>query len=88
MTTENTAHTGKTAQSTIRRPFSGRMFTGVAAGVGEQLGVDPNVVRVGFAALTVASGVGIPLYLAGAMLIPQEGSEQSIAGSILHSLRK
>ena len=47
-----------------------------------------STIRVGFAALTVASGVGIPLYLAGAMLIPQEGSEQSIAGSLLHSLRK
>jgi phage shock protein C len=78
----------ETAQHTIRRPFNGRMFTGVAAGVGDQLGVDPNLVRVGFAALTVASGVGIPLYVAGMLLIPQEGSEQSIAGSILSSLRK
>ncbi len=77
-----------TTQSSIRRPFNGRMFTGVAAGVGDQLGVDPNIVRVGFAALTVASGVGIPLYVAGLLLIPQEGSEQSIAGSILNSLRK
>ena len=77
-----------TAQQTLRRPFNGRMFTGVAAGVGDQLGVDPNIVRVGFAALTVASGVGIPLYVAGMLLIPQEGSEQSIAGSILNSLRK
>jgi phage shock protein C len=77
-----------TANPTIRRPFNGRMFTGVAAGVSEQLGVDPNIVRVGFAALTVAGGAGIPLYLAGLLLIPQEGSQQSIAGSILHSLRK
>jgi phage shock protein PspC (stress-responsive transcriptional regulator) len=77
-----------TANRTIRRPFSGRMFTGVAAGVSEQLGVDPNIVRAGFAALTVVGGAGIPLYLAGLMLIPQEGSEESIAGSIIHSLRK
>jgi hypothetical protein len=53
-------NTEQAPTSTIRRPFSGRMFT----------------------------GAGIPLYLAGAMLIPQEGSEQSIAGSLLHSLRK
>jgi phage shock protein PspC (stress-responsive transcriptional regulator) len=78
----------RTANRTIRRPFNGRMFTGVAAGVGDQLGVDPNIVRAGFAALTVVSGAGIPLYLAGMMLIPQEGSEESIAGSIIHSLRK
>jgi phage shock protein PspC (stress-responsive transcriptional regulator) len=77
-----------TAQHTIRRPFTGRMFTGVAAGVSEQFGIDPNLVRAGFAVLTVAGGAGIPLYLAGMMLIPEEGSEQSIAGSILNSLRK
>jgi phage shock protein PspC (stress-responsive transcriptional regulator) len=77
-----------TAQHTIRRPFSGRMFAGVAAGLGDQLGVDPNIVRAGFAALTVVGGAGIPLYLAGLLLIPQEGSEQSIASSIADSLRK
>jgi phage shock protein PspC (stress-responsive transcriptional regulator) len=82
-----TSETG-TANRTIRRPFQGRMFTGVAAGVGEQLGVDPNIVRAGFAALTVVGGAGIPLYLASALLIPQEGSEESIAGSIIASLRK
>jgi phage shock protein C len=76
-----------TTNPTIRRPFGGRVFTGVAAGVGEQLGVDPNIVRVGFAALTVVGGAGIPLYLAGLLLIPQEGSDESIAGSVLNSLR-
>jgi phage shock protein PspC (stress-responsive transcriptional regulator) len=80
--------TETTAQRTIRRPFNGRMFTGVAAGVGEQLGVDPNIVRAGFAALTVVGGAGIPLYLAGMLLIPQEGSDESMASSIVHSLRK
>jgi phage shock protein C len=76
-----------TANRTIHRPFAGRMFTGVAAGVSEQLGVDPNLVRVGFAALTVA-GPGIPLYLAAALLIPEEGSDESIASSIVNSLRR
>ncbi|HEY1624535.1 MAG TPA: PspC domain-containing protein [Streptosporangiaceae bacterium] len=76
-----------TAQHTIRRPFEGRMFTGVAAGVSEQFHIDPNIVRVGFAALTLA-GPGIPLYLAGMLLIPEEGSDQSIASSIVNSLRK
>ena len=37
--------------------------------------------------LTVFSGAGIPLYLAGLLLIPEEGSEQSIAGSLIESLR-
>jgi phage shock protein PspC (stress-responsive transcriptional regulator) len=75
-------------QHTIRRPFNGRMITGVAAGIGEQLGVDPNIVRAGFAILTLVGGAGIPLYLAGLLLIPQEGSDESLASSLVHSLRK
>jgi hypothetical protein len=37
--------------------------------------------------LTVAGGVGIPLYLAGLLLIRGEGREQSIADSLIESLR-
>jgi hypothetical protein len=37
--------------------------------------------------LTVVGGAGIPLYLAGLLLIPDEGSDQSIAGSIIESLQ-
>jgi phage shock protein PspC (stress-responsive transcriptional regulator) len=80
--------TAQTAQHTIRRPFNGRMLTGVAAGIGEQLGIDPNIVRAGFAVLTLVGGFGIPLYLAGLLLIPEEGSDQSLASSLIHSLRK
>lgn len=37
--------------------------------------------------LTIAGGAGIPLYLAGLLLIPEDGSDQSIAGSLLESSR-
>ena len=37
--------------------------------------------------LTVAGGAGIPLYLAGLLLIPDEGSDVSIASSIIESLQ-
>ena len=37
--------------------------------------------------LTIAGGAGIPLYLAGLLLIPGEGSEQSIAGALIESVR-
>ena len=42
-------------------------------------------VRVAFVVLTVVGGAGIPLYLAGLMLLPEEGSDQSIAGSFIKS---
>ena len=69
----------------LRRPFQGRMLAGVAAGAARYLGVDPVIIRIAFVVLTFAGGAGIPLYLAGLLLIPDEGSDQSIASSLLGS---
>jgi phage shock protein PspC (stress-responsive transcriptional regulator) len=63
------------------------MLAGVAGGVAEYFGVDATIVRIAFVVLTIIGGVGIPLYLAGLLLIPDEGSDQSIAGSIIESLQ-
>ncbi len=71
----------------LRRPFGGRMLTGVAAGLAGYLGIDVTLVRIAFVVLTVIGGAGIPLYLAGFLLIPDEGSDQSIASSLLESLQ-
>jgi len=45
------------------RSRSNRVLLGVAGGLGEQLGVDPVLVRVAFAVLTIAGGAGLALYL-------------------------
>ena len=71
----------------LRRPFGDRMLAGVAAGLARYFGVDPMLVRIAFVVLTVVGGAGIPLYLAGLLLIPDEGSDVSIAGSIIESLQ-
>jgi phage shock protein PspC (stress-responsive transcriptional regulator) len=71
----------------LRRPFQGRMVAGVAEGLARYFGVDPMLVRIGFVVLTVVGGAGVPLYLAGLLLIPDEGSDQSIAASIIESLQ-
>jgi phage shock protein PspC (stress-responsive transcriptional regulator) len=72
-------------RTAVRRPIHDRMLTGVAAGLAEYVGVDVRIVRVAFVVLTVAGGAGIPLYLAGLLLIPEEGSDQPIAGSFTES---
>jgi phage shock protein PspC (stress-responsive transcriptional regulator) len=72
-------------RTALRRPIHDRMLTGVADGLAEYCGVDVTIVRVVFVVLTVAGGAGIPLYLAGLLLIPEEGSDQSIAGSFIKS---
>src|SRR5260370_5424796 len=72
-------------RTALRRPIHDRMLTGVADGLAGYFGVDVMIVRVAFVALTVAGGAGIPLYLAGLLLIPEQGSARSIAGSFIES---
>ena len=72
-------------RTALRRPIHDRMLTGVAVGLAGYFGVDVTIVRVAFVVLTVVGGAGIPLYLAGLLLIPEEGSDQSIAGSFIES---
>jgi phage shock protein PspC (stress-responsive transcriptional regulator) len=71
----------------LRRPFEDRMLAGVAAGLARYFGVDVTIIRIAFVVLTVVGGAGIPLYLAGLLLIPEQGSDQSIAGSLIESLQ-
>jgi phage shock protein C len=61
------------------------MLAGVAAGIARFLGVDVTIVRIVLAVLAVAGGTGVPIYLAGWLLIPEEGSEQSIASQFIQS---
>ena len=62
------------------------MLGGVAAGIARYLSVDVTVVRIVFAVLAIMGGAGIPLYLAGWLLIPEEGAQQSIASELIDSL--
>jgi phage shock protein PspC (stress-responsive transcriptional regulator) len=68
------------------RPAHDRMLAGVAAGLADYLGIDATIVRIVFAVLAVAGGAGVPLYLAGWLLIPEEGAEQSIASDLIQSI--
>lgn len=61
----------------LRRPSTDRIVAGVAAGVADHLGVDPAVVRIAFVVLCLVGGVGIPAYLAGWLLIPDEDHAES-----------
>src|SRR5271154_1393477 len=66
-----------------RRPFQDRMLGGVAAGRPRYTGVDVTIVRIAFVVLTLIGGAGIPLYLAGLLLIPDEGTDQSLAATLI-----
>jgi phage shock protein PspC (stress-responsive transcriptional regulator) len=62
---------------------NGRMLAGVAAGLADWFDVDPTLVRVAFLALALLGGVAVPIYLAAWLLIPEEGSDVSVAEELL-----
>ena len=77
------------------------MLAGVAAAIARDFHVDVTIVRIAFAVLTIVGFTGlpylgwiplylagIPLYLAGWLLIPEEGSDHSIAGQFLGAHRE
>jgi phage shock protein PspC (stress-responsive transcriptional regulator) len=74
-------------RTALRRPVQDSVVAGVAAGLARYLDADVMIIRLAFVVLTIAGGAGIPLYLAGLLLIPEDGSEVSIAGSLIESLR-
>ena len=76
----------QTKPQQLSRPVDDRMLGGVAAGIARYLSVDVTVVRIVFAVLAIVGGVGIPIYLAGWLLIPEEGSDQSLASQFIQSL--
>jgi phage shock protein PspC (stress-responsive transcriptional regulator) len=58
----------------IRRTRDKRI-AGVGGGLGVHLDIDPVIVRVAFVVLTFFGGVGLLLYIAGWLLIPEEGND-------------
>jgi phage shock protein C len=67
------------AERSLRRSFDGRMVAGVAAGAARYLGTDVTVVRIGLVALTLLGGIGVPLYVAAWLLVPDEDADESVA---------
>jgi phage shock protein PspC (stress-responsive transcriptional regulator) len=71
----------------LRRAYDGRMLAGVCAGIADYLGIDVTIVRIAFVAFTFLGAAGIPAYLACLLLIPEEGTDQSIVNSLLDGIR-
>lgn len=86
-TTTSSAGSDQTSQTpsesrpdrSLSRPMQDRMLGGVAAGIARYLNVDVTVIRILFAVLAVFGGAAVPVYLAGWLLIPEDGEDQSIA---------
>jgi phage shock protein PspC (stress-responsive transcriptional regulator) len=75
------------SERTLQRSCSERMVAGVAGGLAEYLDADPMLVRLGFVALTLLGGAGIPLYLAAWLLVPEQCAGESVAEGFVHHRR-
>ena len=69
----------------LTRPVNDRMVAGVAAGLARYLGADVTIIRIVLVVLAFVGGAGVPIYLACWLLIPEEGSDQSIASGFFQS---
>jgi phage shock protein PspC (stress-responsive transcriptional regulator) len=72
----------------LTRRRDDRMLAGVASGIAAYVGVDPVLVRIAFAVLSIVGGLGIPLYIVCWLLIPDEGTKQSIATDFAGSVHE
>ncbi|MCX7832156.1 MAG: PspC domain-containing protein [Actinobacteria bacterium] len=59
----------------LYRSRKDRMIAGVCGGLGEYFQVDPTLIRVAFAALTLFNGAGLILYIILAIVIPNSPEE-------------
>ena len=86
-TIDNTSNLDEAPARRLVRTTEGRWLGGVCAGLGRYFDVNPLVYRIAFAALALAGGTGLLLYLAAYLVIPAEGEAESIAVEALRTRR-
>lgn len=57
----------------LKRSRTDRMIAGVCGGIGDYLGIDPNVIRLIWVAVSIFTvGTGVLAYLLAWLIIPEE----------------
>ena len=60
----------------LYRSKKDRMIAGVCGGIAEYLGIDSSIVRLLWVLLCLLNGIGIILYIAAAIIIPEAPEEK------------
>ncbi|HXB65073.1 MAG TPA: PspC domain-containing protein [Solirubrobacteraceae bacterium] len=68
---------GRKGRPRLVRSRRGRLIGGVCSGLGTHFDVDPILFRIAFVGLAIFSGIGIGLYLAILLLVPEEGASRA-----------
>src|SRR2546422_5156086 len=80
--------TEQPAVKRLERSRSDRMLAGVCGGLARYFDLNPAFYRVGFVVLTLLGGAGVLIYVAAALVIPEEGKADSIAAGPLRGRRE
>jgi phage shock protein PspC (stress-responsive transcriptional regulator) len=73
----SSSESGRERRPRLVRSRRGRLIGGVCSGLGAHFDVDPILFRIAFVGLAIFSGVGIALYLAILLLVPEEGANRA-----------
>ena len=68
----------------LRRSATDCKICGVCGGIAEYLGIDANIVRLIWAAISLFAGGGIILYIVAAVIMPKADESQKDLKDILH----
>lgn len=83
----STTESPTTSIKQLHRSRDDRILAGVAGGLGRYFDLSPTFFRIAFAVLTLIGGAGILLYVAAALVIPDEGQTDSIVSEALRRHR-
>ncbi|MBP2707770.1 PspC domain-containing protein [Microbispora sp. RL4-1S] len=67
----------------LQRTRNGRIIAGVCSGVGQYIGVDPNILRLALGVASFFGGLGIGVYAVAWLLLPEEGRDASIVQDLI-----
>ena len=56
----------------LYKSSTNRKIAGVCGGIGEYLGIDPTMIRLGFVALSLLAGGGLAAYIIAAIIMPEQ----------------
>ena len=56
----------------LMKSYQNRTIFGVGGGIGEYLETDPTLIRIAFILITLMGGSGILLYIACALVMPDQ----------------
>ena len=70
----------------LYKSSTNKKIAGVWGGIGEYLGIDPTIVRLGFVALSLLAGGGLVVYIIAAIIMPEREARHTAAENTLNTL--